>query len=80
VLLKRKELIAETKDSWMPMQFDNQANTDVHRTATAMEIVNDFPEGLDYLITGVGTADHITGIAEVLKKKIPFHKSICCGT
>ena len=68
---KAKELIAETKDSWMPMQFDNQSNTDVHRKTTAQEIVNDFPDGLDYLITGVGTGGHITGIAEVLKEKFP---------
>ena len=65
------ELIKETPDSWMPNQFDNPANTNIHRTTTAQEILKDFPEGLDYLITGVGTGGHITGCAEVLKKAIP---------
>ncbi len=68
---KARELIAETTGSWMPMQFDNEANTRIHRTATAREIIDDFPEGLDYLITGVGTGGHITGCAEALKKKFP---------
>ena len=52
-------------------QFDNPANTKIHRDTTAQEIINDFPDGLDYLITGVGTGGHITGCAEVLKKKFP---------
>lgn len=68
---KARELVAETKDSWMPMQFDNPANTEIHKTTTAQEILNDFPEGLDYVITGVGTGGHITGVAEVLKAKFP---------
>ncbi|HAM10921.1 MAG: cysteine synthase A [Bacteroidetes bacterium GWE2_41_25] len=68
---KARELITETPDSWMPMQFDNPSNTEIHRKTTAQEIVNDFPEGIDYLITGVGTGGHITGCAEVLKKKFP---------
>ncbi|HEX2984386.1 MAG TPA: cysteine synthase A [Ignavibacteriales bacterium] len=68
---RAKELVAENKNSWMPMQFDNQANTKVHRETTAQEILKDFPEGLDYLITGVGTGGHITGCAEVLKPKFP---------
>ena len=68
---KARELIAEIKDSWMPMQFDNPENTEVHRKETAMEIINDFPEGIDYLITGVGTGGHITGVAEVMKKQFP---------
>ena len=68
---RARELIAETPDSWMPMQFDNEANTIIHRNTTAQEILKDFPEGLDYLITGVGTGGHITGCAEVLKKKFP---------
>ncbi len=67
----------ETPDSWMPMQFDNPANTDIHKTTTAQEILKDFPEGLDYLITGVGTGGHITGCAEVLKKVISKNESIC---
>jgi cysteine synthase len=68
---RARELILETPNSWMPMQFDNPSNTEIHRTATALEILNDFPEGLDYLITGVGTGGHITGVAEVLKKAFP---------
>ena len=68
---KARELVAETKDSWMPMQFDNPANTEIHKTTTAQEILNDFPEGLDYIITGVGTGGHITGVADVLKAKFP---------
>jgi len=58
-------------DSWIPMQFDNPANPEVHRNTTAQEILADFPDGLDYLITGVGTGGHITGCAEVLKGKFP---------
>jgi len=68
---KARELVAETPNSWMPMQFDNPANTEIHRTTTAKEILDDFPEGLDYLISGVGTGGHITGCAEVLKKSFP---------
>ncbi len=66
-----RDLISKTPDSWMPMQFDNPANTDIHRTTTAQEILKDFPDGLDYLITGVGTGGHITGCAEILKKAFP---------
>lgn len=66
-----RDLITKTPDSWMPMQFDNPANTEIHRTTTAQEILNDFPDGLDYLITGVGTGGHITGCAEILKKAFP---------
>jgi cysteine synthase A len=68
---KARELIAETPDSWMPMQFDNASNTRIHRETTAQEILKDFPDGLDYLITGVGTGGHITACAEVLKKAFP---------
>ncbi|MBZ5856308.1 cysteine synthase A [Flavihumibacter profundi] len=68
---KAKELVASTANSWMPSQFDNPANTEVHRQTTAQEILKDFPNGLDYLITGVGTGGHITGCAEVLKAKFP---------
>ena len=66
-----RDLISKTPDSWMPMQFDNPANTEIHRTTTAKEILKDFPDGLDYLITGVGTGGHITGCAEILKKAFP---------
>lgn len=68
---KANELAGETPHSWVPQQFDNPANTAIHRTTTAEEIIADFPEGLDYLITGVGTGGHITGVAEVLKQKFP---------
>jgi cysteine synthase A len=66
---KAEELLKEIPDSWMPMQFENRANPDIHRRATAVEIINDFPEGFDYMITGVGSGGHITGIGEVLKLK-----------
>ena len=65
------QLHSEIPDSWVPMQFENQANTEIHRNTTAQEIITDFTDGLDYLITGVGTGGHITGCAEVLKKKFP---------
>ena len=68
-IAKAKELVENNKNAWMPSQFTNQANPEIHRTTTALEIANDFPEGLDYLITGVGTGGHITGISEVLKEK-----------
>lgn len=65
------ELQKETPNSWIPQQFENPANINIHKSTTAQEIINDFPEGLDYLITGVGTGGHITGCAEVLKEKWP---------
>lgn len=71
---KATEIVAETPGAWMPQQFDNPANVTIHRQTTAAEIANDFPEGIDYLITGVGTGGHITGVAEVLKEKFPSLK------
>ena len=68
---KAYELANATPGSWMPQQFDNEANTDIHRRTTAAEVLEDFEDGLDYLITGVGTGGHITGLAEVLKPKFP---------
>jgi cysteine synthase len=65
------ELVSETPNSWMPAQFENPANIDVHVRTTAQEILADFPDGLDAMITGVGTGGHITGCAEVLKKVWP---------
>ncbi len=65
------ELQKENPNSWIPQQFENPANINIHKTTTAQEILNDFPEGIDYLITGVGTGGHITGCAEVLKEKWP---------
>lgn len=70
-IAKATELVEATPNSWMPQQFDNPANIDVHAKTTAQEILNDFPEGLDYLITGVGTGGHITGVGRELKKKFP---------
>jgi len=75
-LAKANELVAKNKNAWMPSQFANQANPEIHRKTTALEIANDFPEGLDYLITGVGTGGHITGISEVLKERFSNLKVI----
>ncbi len=68
---KAKEIASKNKNAWIPQQFDNPANVEAHEKFTAAEIVEDFPEGFDYLITGVGTGGHITGVAKVLKKKFP---------
>jgi len=70
------ELVAATPNAWSPKQFENPANIDIHKTTTALEILADFPEGLDYIITGVGTGGHITGVAEVVKQKFPNLKVI----
>ncbi len=70
-IARAQELVAQTPGAWMPSQFDNPANVEIHRRTTAREIITDFPEGLDVLITGVGTGGHITGVAEVLKEKFP---------
>ena len=75
-IAKASELSEEIKNSWIPRQFDNPANVKVHEETTAQEIINDFPEGLDYLITGVGTGGHITGISKVLKQKFSNLKVI----
>jgi cysteine synthase len=72
---RAKELAASTPGSWIPQQFENEANTAVHRATTAKEILEDFPEGFDVLITGVGTGGHITGVSDVLKKKFPGLKT-----
>jgi cysteine synthase A len=66
---KAKELIASTPNSWMPNQFDNSDNLKAHAETTAQEIVADFPQGLDYLITGVGTGGHLTAVGKILKAK-----------
>lgn len=70
-IAKAQELSAQIKNSWIPMQFDNPDNIVAHEKYTAAEIVADFPNGIDYLITGVGTGGHISGVAKVLKKKFP---------
>ena len=66
-----QELIEKLPKTWMPQQFENESNVEIHRRTTAQEILRDFPEGIDYLITGVGTGGHITGCAEVLKARFP---------
>ena len=66
-IARATELVAQTPGAWMPQQFDNPANIDVHVRTTAQEIAADFPSGIDVLITGVGTGGHITGCAQVLK-------------
>lgn len=72
---KASEIAKETPNSWIPQQFTNPVNTEIHRQTTAQEILADFPEGIDYLITGVGTGGHITGCAEVLSKAFPNLKT-----
>ena len=71
---KAKELSANTPNAWMPQQFDNPVNTSIHCRTTCLEIISDFPEGLDYVITGVGTGGHIAAIADVVKKQFPSLK------
>ena len=73
-MAKAEELAAEITPSWIPSQFDNSANPSVHEQTTAREILVDFPEGIDYLVTGVGTGGHISGVARVLKKEMPALK------
>ena len=73
---KAAELVSETPNAWSPKQFDNPANVEVHERTTAQEILSDFPDGLDYIITGVGTGGHIVGVAKVLKAKFPNLKVI----
>lgn len=68
---KAQELVQSSPNAWMPQQFENPANAEIHRRTTAQEILADFPEGLDYLVSGVGTGGHITGCAEVLKAQFP---------
>ncbi len=75
-IAKAQEMVASTENSWMPMQFDNKDNLKVHTETTAQEILKDFPDGLDVLITGVGTGGHITAVGQVLKKKFPNLKVI----
>ena len=70
-IARAQELHEQTPNSWVPQQFDNPANADVHARTTAQEILADFPDGLDALITGVGTGGHLTGVARVLKARFP---------
>lgn len=75
-IARAQELKKATPQSWMPMQFDNKDNLKVHAETTAQEILKDFPEGFEYLITGVGTGGHITAVGKVLKQKFPKLKVI----
>ena len=70
-IARAEELAAQTPGAWIPQQFENPANIDVHVRTTAQEILADFPEGVDVIITGVGTGGHLTGTAQVLKAKWP---------
>jgi cysteine synthase A len=72
--IEKANEIKNTMKGWIPMQFDNPANPESHSQTTAKEILNDFPEGMDYLITGVGTGGHISGVAKELKKQWPSIK------
>lgn len=74
-IAKAVEMAEKIENSWIPQQFENPANPAIHAKTTAHEILNDFPDGIDYLITGVGTGGHITGITEILKQKFPNMKS-----
>lgn len=74
-IAKANELATSIPDAWIPSQFDNAANIEVHKKRTAQEILVDFPEGFDVLISGVGTGGHITGVSEVLKEKFPNLKT-----
>ena len=73
-IARARELLTEVDGAWMPEQFSNEANVRVHRDTTAREILTDFPEGLDALITGVGTGGHISGCGEILKERFPALK------
>ena len=70
-IARAQELVASTPGAWMPQQFENPTNIDIHARTTAQEILTDFPDGLDALITGVGTGGHLTGCARVLKAAWP---------
>ena len=70
-IARAQALVASTPGAWMPQQFENPANIEVHVRTTAQDILADFPGGIDALITGVGTGGHLTGVARVLKAKFP---------
>ena len=73
-IARAQELAEQTPGSWIPQQFENPVNIDVHVRTTALEIANDFPNGVDIIITGVGTGGHLSGVAQVLKAKWPHLK------
>ena len=68
---KAEDLSREIDGAWIPSQFDNPSNPSIHETTTAMEILEDFPDGIDFLVSGVGTGGHISGVSRLLKKKMP---------
>jgi len=68
---KAAELAREITGAWIPSQFDNPSNPSIHELTTAKEILEDFPSGIDYLVTGVGTGGHISGVSRILKKQMP---------
>jgi cysteine synthase A len=70
-IAKAREIVAETPGAWLPYQFDNPANVEIHRTTTAEEIARDFPEGLDYIFAGVGTGGHASAVGEILRPRWP---------
>lgn len=73
---KAKELVSTTNKAWSPRQFNNPVNPLIHEQTTAKEIIRDFPNGIDYLVTGVGTGGHITGVSKILKQVFPSLKVI----
>lgn len=73
---RAEEYMKQNTDSYAPRQFENPANPEAHRTSTAKEILDDFPDGVSALVAGVGTGGTITGVGEVLKKKFPRTKII----
>jgi len=73
--IERAQTLQKELNGWIPMQFSNPANPAIHTRSTAQEILNDFPDGLDYLITGVGTGGHISGVTRVLKARWPEMKT-----
>ena len=72
---KANDIAKSDPEIWIPGQFDNDDNNEAHRETTALEILKDFPKGIDYMISGVGTGGHLTGVSEVLKKHFPNLKT-----
>ena len=70
-MARANELAGQIEDAWVPMQFDNPSNPLIHEKATAAEILSDFPDGFDYLVTGIGTGGHITGVGRIIRKSFP---------
>jgi len=73
---KASSLAEQINNSWLPFQFSNRDNPNTHRNSTANEIIEDFPEGIDFFIAGIGTGGHITGCGEKIKEKFPQCKII----